>query len=224
MQQGSFNNSKARPHCGVISSIKQNKRNQNRCSIFVEEKFSLSAPIEPVLSLALKVGGQLSDDHIDFLLSETRRSELLGKALRFATYKPRTLFQVREKLRLLKYEPAEQDRAVEYLTEFGYLDDVKYAQMFVRDAVVRGGKAEARIQFELMKRGIEKSLVQSTLESEFPTDLLPEMCLNVARKKLKMLGHKSPDKQKSSVIAYLQRQGFSWNVIKLAMVEIFEES
>ena len=49
------------------------------------------------------------------------------------------------------------------------------------------------------------------------------MALKAAEKKLRMVSYKPVEKQRESLVRYLQVNGFSWDIIKNVLIEVFPE-
>ena len=112
---------------GVITSIRRNVKNHSRCSIFVDGEFLAACPIDVAASLGLKKGLELTDEILRQLKAEDRQMKLKQKAYRFATYKPRTVRQVRQAMQKHEATQEEEDLIVAWLEEFRLLDDESYA-------------------------------------------------------------------------------------------------
>ncbi len=62
------------------------------------------------------------------------------------------------------FDKAIAEQVVEQFLEVGYLDDRRYAEMYLEDAVHLGAKGLYRIRQELLQKGISASLIQSVIE------------------------------------------------------------
>ena len=81
------------------------------------------------------------------------------EALNILSYAMRTEKQVRDKLKEKGFYEEDIEETVSYLKEYSYLDDLKYAVMYIRYAGQKG-HGRRRIETELAKRGIGKSLME----------------------------------------------------------------
>lgn len=167
-----------------------------------------------VLEFKLGKGVILTEQLKNTILARQRIIDAKQRAVAFASYKPRTETQVRRKLQEVGFSTREQDLAIQYLKEFDYLNDAEYARMFVKDFLLRKPSSASRVKMELRKRGITELEAQEAIEQFFPKDDTSELALKAAQKKLRSVTHKPIEKQKTALIGYLQRQGFSWDIIK----------
>ena len=84
-------------------------------------------------------------DHSDILAEVIKEAE--KKALRLLTVSDRTEYQLREKLREGDFPPEAIDAAVEYVRSYHYIDDGRYAEIFIRSK--RSEKSIYEIRMEL---------------------------------------------------------------------------
>jgi regulatory protein len=87
----------------------------------------------------------------------------LALALRHLGRRERTEAEMRELLRRAGVGGEESDGVIEELVALGYLDDARYARLFVEDRRHLDGWGRARIARALRARGIEPELIGSAL-------------------------------------------------------------
>lgn len=199
---------------GIITSISVQKKTQSRCSVFVDNEFYMGCSIDIVAKYHIKKGMILTEEIADILIKENRNHEVKRKALSYATYKPRTIGQVCKAMKDKDFSEDEIQYAVDFLTEFGYVDDRKYARIFVREFSERKKMGMSRLRIELTKRFISREIIDSVLYEFNNSSDTKKLCFEAMEKKLRSLQSKTPEKRKSALIAYLQRQGFAWQEIK----------
>jgi regulatory protein len=101
------------------------------------------------------------------------------------------------------------DRVFERLLEKGYVDDEKFARFWVENRSVAKGISKRKLVFELHKKGVSSSIVDQIF-SETERKDSDEIKKIIAKKRAQY-----PDNNK--LIAYLARQGFSYDEIKSAI-------
>jgi len=87
----------------------------------------------------------------------------LALALRFLSRRERTVTEMRRHLLQKGVEPNAVDEVIEELIDQGYLDDVRYARVFVQDKRELEQWGSERIRRTLLERGIDHDLVDETL-------------------------------------------------------------
>lgn len=207
----------------IITSVVVQKKNASRCSVFLNGEFAFGCMIDTAVRFGLTKGKELSKQDVERLQEQEDIIALKQVALRYATYKSRTAEEVRRKMLEKEFAPEEAEYAVQFLEEFGYVDDRKYARTYIKEGVERKFMGVNRLRQELLKRGISKFDVEDALTEAFSPESSKEAAfetaLAAAEKKLRSLGRKDEEKRKQALVGYLQRQGFSWEVIKQVLAE-----
>ena len=215
-----------------ITDISIQARNPDRVNVSVDGKYRFSLDITQVTELGVKIGNDYSDYELAKLESESNYGKLYATALEYTLMRPHSEREVRDylwrKTRTTKYksrrtgeimerEGASQqnaDRVLKRLVDRGYVDDTKFAKYWVENRKLRQGISIRKLQNELMSKGVPRSIIESTF-TDSERDENEEL--------KKMYIKKRPryeDDQK--LIAYLLRQGFSYDAVK-AVIEFDEE-
>ncbi len=90
----------------------------------------------------------------------------LALAYRFINRRERTVAEVRSRLQLGEFPAGEIEDAIKELVEFGYLDDGRYARVFVQDRRTLDAWGNERIARVLRERGVERGLIDEALQQE----------------------------------------------------------
>ncbi len=108
--------------------------------------------------------------------------------------------------------------AVDKLCSEGYVDDERFARMYVRELINIKKYGKRRIEQELYRKGVDREIVSLVLEeTEFGED---ELCTLINRKYLRYL---SDEKGIKKTVASLMRMGYSFSEIKSALSKLAEE-
>lgn len=210
----------------VITALVAQKRNSSRVSVFLDGEFAFGCERDIIEQFHLAKGQELSAETLKVLQAEEHTMQLKQAAYRYISYKPRTSAQVRQKILLLGYTEAEVAFALQFLEDLGYLNDDKYARLYIHDAQKLKHYSLNRIRLELKKRGLPKDTIERAIhETISPEDQQSEEQANVKRaaeKKLRSIQHHDKKKRQQLLIAYLQRQGFSWSIIKPVLAELMD--
>ncbi len=98
---------------------------------------------------------------------------------------------------------------VDDLLADNYINDARFAEMFVREAK-RLGRGPLRIERDLQQKGIQKDVLQECLQAD------EQVWLELARQtRARRFGDSIPEKYalKAKQMRYLQRQGFhNWQI------------
>jgi len=209
----------------IIKSVQKKKYTPN-CLIYFnysELDNALVISTDLVVKYGLKKGMELSDNFYHILLQEQRIINIKNSAYSFASYKPRTEKQVRQRLSAKGFFDKEIDIAINFLYDFKLLDDYTFARQFCIDYMKRKNISRYKLYQEIIKRGIQKELADEISRDTYPLNQLDTIIRKAANKKLKSISYKPLRKQKESLISYLKRQGFSWTDINPVLNEIWKE-
>ncbi len=126
--------------------------------------------------------------------------------------------EIREKLLKKGYSEAECEEAVDFCCSYGYIDDARYSEHFVHDAVGIKKIGKLRMRAELKKKGIDDEVIDTALSSvEGEAEILKaEM-----ERRFKAADF-SDRKVKNKVFGYFQRRGYKTRDILCAMNEEYD--
>lgn len=211
-----------------ITSVSAQVRNPDRVNVSVDGKFRFSLDIFQLTELGVKVGKEFSEEELTALEGESSYGKLYTKALEYSMLRPHSSREMRDylwrKTRETKYKSRSGElktrpgvaqeiatRVYDRLVEKGYIDDEKFARWWVENRNLRKGTSRRKLQAELQAKGVASALIAAMLEDSHRNDE-DELAKIIAKKRAKY-----PDEQK--LIAYLARQGFSYDDIKSALQE-----
>lgn len=204
----------------VITALAAQKRNPSRCSVFINGEFAFGCEADVALEYKLAKGKEITRDELEKLQAREDQMRLKQAAYRYLAYKPRTREQVRRAMLAKGYAPEEALYAADFFQELGYLDDLEYARMFVRDALKFKPAGAAKLRAELKKRGVAEADVETALSEVFA--LAPEgaraseleQAERAARKKWRSYVRKTTEQRRQALVGYLRRQGFGWETAR----------
>ena len=196
-----------------ITSIKQQVKNPERASIFLDGKYSFSLSLNELVAEKLKIGQEIDEAEHKRLKKMSDDGKLRARALEWVISRPRSLREFRDYMFRKKADPDLSGRLQAEFLERGYLDEQKFTDWLI-DVRRRGGKSERAIKAELARKGIPRDIVSDTMD-DTGNELarLKELVV----KKQKIARYKA-DPQK--LMAYLARQGFSYDDIKTVLSEL----
>jgi regulatory protein len=194
-----------------ITSIKQQVKNTERVSIFVEGKYEFSLSLDELVKYKLKNNDELDKDDIKKYKKISADGKLRMRALEWLMNRPHSEREFRDYLYRKKAEPEQIDGLVNEFTEKGYLDNAKFAGWFT-ELQSRRGKSDRAIRAELFKKGIDRETADETLKAAAGDETGR---LKVMIEKKRGLSRYKNDPQK--LMQYLVGQGFSWQMVKQAL-------
>ncbi len=209
-----------------ITSISAQVKNLDRVNISVDGKYRFSLDIFQLGELGIKVGKEYTDQELSEIENESQFGKLYARALEYCLMRPHSSREVKDylwrKTRATKYKTRDgeikdregvsqsnADRVHDRLVSKGYIDDVKFTRFWVENRNQTKGTSLRKLTAELRAKGVDQSIIAEALSESDRADG-DELQKIIAKKRTRY-----PDEQK--LIAYLARQGFSYDDIKSAL-------
>jgi regulatory protein len=142
--------------------------------------------------------------------SEERLQKALALAFAYLNRRERTASEVREQLERKGVEAQQVEDVLRLLLEDGYVDDERYALMFVSDRRTLDGWGSDRIRRSLIERGVQREIVEEAVAQHDQELAGEETELGRA---LKLLQRRFPEpppdrKHRERALGMLIRKGF----------------
>ncbi len=144
------------------------------------------------------------------------------KPLEYALYllelRDRTEGEIRQKMSMKKYEPAEIEKTVKFLKEKDFIDDERFVRNFVRNKQEFGSTGKYKIRQKLIQLRVGPELIEQNLNEIDTRDELnraTELAKNWLAKQKSIL----PEKRYEKLGRYLVSRGFEWEVVKTVLGE-----
>ena len=145
-----------------ITSIEPQKKDKNRCSIFIDGRFYCGLTLQAAVKYRLKAGMHVDKPFLDEIQLETEKNTALDKALTHISAAQKTEKQVKEYLEGKGYLPAVVEYVLGKMREYGFLDDGSYAENYAHAAVKR--KGVRLIRLELKSKGVAEEHISAATE------------------------------------------------------------
>ncbi len=197
----------------TITAIKQQERLKGRYSIFVDEKYAFSLSADALLDERLHSGQELDEAQLKVYKKLSQDDKAYGLALAYAVRRMRSEWEFRDYFRRKGYEPELGEQILVKLAGYGFVDDYKFAEAWVRNRRMLKPVSKRRLVQELKQKRVADEVIDRVLiedEAE-EKDVLREL----VQKKRKQV--KYTDNLK--LMQYLARQGFGYDDIKKALEE-----
>lgn len=207
----------------IITKLEQQKRNSSRLNLYIDEEFVAGISSNTLAKFNLYKGKEITEKVLKELLYEEVKRRFSDRAINYLARAPKTEFKIRQYLRDLQYKKKGKwfdknanidfekifDEIVEKLKEMSLLDDQEYARLFVSSRIKNRPRGKFVLVSELLSKGVNKEIAikvtDELIEDEY--DILKKTYY----KRYKEEDFDIADRKK---IAYLQRKGFSYDLIK----------
>lgn len=199
----------------VISGIVPTTRPAGRFAVLVDGRELAVLSLEAIERLRLAVGRSL-DGLEDVIALESKRLHTYDRALNMLAARARSSSDLARTLVRKGEDRAHVDWAVARLIEQGFLDDAAFARSFARAKVVGGKQSRRRVQQDLARKGVSRSLSNDAIDTVFEEEAVDQRAIveEAARKKLRSLAGLDPVVQRRRLYGFLARRGYEIDDIR----------
>lgn len=195
----------------IISSIKQQVKNPQRVSVFVDNKYSFSLSLDELIDQKLKKDDELSQADIKRLKKLSGDGKLRARSLEWLLNRPHSVREFKDYLYRKKADPELGEVLIKEFTDKNYLNEYKFGEWLI-DLQKRRAKSNRAIRSELFKKGLGREMIDElmALGGEGEAQRLKAL---VAKKR----GNSRYKNDPKKLASYLVSQGFSYHQVKEAL-------
>ena len=206
----------------IITLIEEEKKNKDRVNVYIDDKYRFSCSKDVVYIRSLKKGNIIDLKNIEDSIEEDNYIKCKNASLKVIERSAKTQKEIQNKLKAKMYSDETIQRVMEFLKSYGFADDEKYIKMYLKDNIKRYGRN--KIKYMLAAKGIEQGLLSSVMQDIDPEDEISS-AKSFAQKKIKTINC-SDDKRKAykKLFDFLRGKGYTVNVIKIVLKDIFDEN
>ncbi len=202
---------------GTITALTTQKRNPNRVNVFLDGAFAFG--LAAVTAVSLRIGQTLTPAEMEKLQQADELENAKQSAIRYIGYRPRSIREVSDHLRQKGFADTAVDQACERLQEVGLLDDTAFAHYWVEQRETFKPRSQMALRQELQQKGVRREIIESVLTEVDETGVARQ----AARKQSSRWQNLPEDEFKLKLSSYLQRRGFSYDLIKQIVNESWNE-
>ncbi len=168
-------------------------------------------------SLYLKNGQEIDGEMLCELKGVTDIRRAYNYAVSLLSRRDHSYAELLRKLTVKGFKDGAEEALIKLQTQ-GYIDDERFAQIYVRELITFKNYGKRRIEQELYKKGIDRNIIKEALENaEFPEERLTDI---IRRRYIRYL---SDEKGVRKTVNALLRLGYSYGDIRDALAEIDDE-
>ena len=155
-------------------------------------------------------GKEIDEDQIAAIIFDGERQDGIDLALKKLTNR-KTENEIRTLLSSENFDEEIIDEVVDYLIEYGFVDDESYALLFCRDKRNINGYGPVKIAYILRQKGVDDATIARGLE-EYTADMEQAMIESIVEKRYLRDGVLIKEREK--IIRFLLSRGFQYGEIK----------
>jgi regulatory protein len=199
-----------------ITALKQQVKNPERVSLFVDGKYEFSLSLDELVREKLKKDQELTEADLKKYKKMSQDGKLRSRSLEWLLGRPHSTREFKDYLRRKKAEAELVDSLIAEFSQKGYLDDAKFAQWFI-EMRARKHKSRRAIKSELAGKGISGELAERAMAEEAVNE--EQAIKEIIAKKQNQSRYKNDSVK---LARYLTSQGFNYDLVKKALNSDFD--
>lgn len=182
--------------------------------IFIDDDFAFLLYESELKQYQLAKGLEITPEFYEIIKEDTVFPRAKQKALNIISYSDKTEKEIYERLKEEYYTDDIVEQIIEYLKNYNYINDERYASNYIRSRKNRESKLA--IKSKLLNKGINKKVLEKIIEEEYDLEAAnidenedPEIIAIkkiISKKCVNLTNLSCKDKQK--LINMLARKGF----------------
>lgn len=148
--------------------------------------------------------------------------EAYNRALRFLSYRARSVEEVRRYLSRRGFDEVAES-VIARLVGLGLLDDAAFAAGWIASRTQMKGFGLRRLHAELVKKGIDRALIEAKLAEVYDADADQERALDLAERRLPHLAGLDYATARRRLTQYLLNKGFDYDTVRSVVAQLLEE-
>jgi len=192
-------------------------------SIFLDGVFAFGLDEETVFKHGLKIGLELDEDRIAQVLGDEQRKKAKDAAFHYLSYRPRTIKEVRDKLKEKGYKGDLVEETIAVLRRLGLLDDRDFAARWIEERLRMKPRGRRMIFTELREKGVSREIAEEALSEAFANIDERTLAADLLRKRAARYRTVEPRRAFRRMSDFLVRKGFDFEIAKEVVEEMLRE-
>ena len=202
-----------------ITAISFGKGRGKRVNVSLDGRFAFSLEAEVAVKEGLQVGQELSNSQIEALARSDHFHRCLNAAAHYLSYRPRSEFELRERLYQRGFDGDSVEAVLTRLKEQGLVDDIAFAQFWKDNRESFSPRSRWLTKLELKRKGVVGDIIDQVVDVIDDDDCAYRAALNKARS-LSMSDYQG---FRHRLGEYLKRRGFSYGVINHTVERLWQK-
>ena len=155
-----------------------------------------------------------ADKPVPEMSPERKRAKTMERATRLLAARPRSVGELRARLLEKDWtDAATVDEVLARMSEYGYLDDAKFAQNYAAYQVRQKPTGRMRLKRELAQRKIAPETVETALDELFSEVAEADLLDEALARRLRAKGRPTTPAEVQNLAAFLFRRGFTGDLV-----------
>ncbi|NLE08130.1 MAG: regulatory protein RecX [Dehalococcoidales bacterium] len=202
-----------------ITALRMRRGRNKRVNVYLDDEFAFSLEADVAVQEGLRVNQELTPERVEEIASSNNYRRCYNAAALILTYRPRSEPELRNKLLEKGYPDASIDQVLSRMKEQGLVNDNTFAEFWKENRDTFSPRSQWLTAQELRRKGVSEEIITrvvGTIDDE-------DAAYRAARKKARNLPRYDYQNFYRRLGDYLQRRGFSFDVIKVTVKRLWEE-
>ena len=202
-----------------ITALRIGKKRKKRVNVSLDGRFAFNLEAEVVIKEGLQVGQELSASQIEALAKSDYFHRCLVVAIHYLGYRPRSEFEMRERLQRRGFDGNTIGVVMDKLKEERLVDDLAFAQFWKENRGSFSPRSQWLTKLELKQKGVADGIIDQVVGTIDDNDSAYRAALSKTRR----LPQSDYQEFRRRLGEYLKRRGFGYGVINLTVERVWEE-
>lgn len=203
----------------VITRLVASKGRPKKVKVYLDGKYAFSLEAAVALEARLRIDQELSQPKIEKLEYENGLKRALAAASRLLSFRPRSEYELRQKLAQKRYDAATVAACLKYLKEHGLVDDAAFARYWAENRTTFSPRSGRLVQLELRQKGVMAEVAQE-MSGEVDDEAA---AFSAGLKRASRLEASDYEQFRRRLGEYLRRRGFGYDVINHSVKRLWQE-
>jgi len=203
----------------VITKLTTAKSRDKKINIYLDGKYAFSLPANVVSQAGLRTEQELTNSQVKELSAADKYRRCLNAAISFISYKPRSEYEVRQRLLQRRFENGYIEKVIDSMKEQGFIDDTSFARLWTENRQDCSPRSRWLTGMELRRKGIDNDLIARAVSDVDDNDSAYRAAVNKARRI-------TPDDYqlfRRRLGDFLKRRGFTYDIINVTIQKVWGE-
>lgn len=199
---------------GTITALKAQAKAKDRVNVYLDGDFAFGLAL--IHALWLQIGQYLSDERIAELQEADTLEKAQKRALNLLSYRPRSVREVRQRLKKADVDDAQIEVVIERLKAAELLSDEAFSSQWVESRLRASPRSKRMIEWELKQKGVGEAEIKKAVADVDDEDA----AYRAAVKRLPRLASMEPRDRKRKLMEFLARNGFGYDIISTVIQRV----
>ncbi len=202
-----------------ITALRLGKGRNKKANVSLDGKPALNLEPEVALKEGLKVGQELSASRIEALIKASRQQSCYDAALRYLSYRPRSEYEIRQRLYQRGFDNNSIRAVLSRLKEQNLIDDGDFARFWKDNRQSFSPRSQWLTRLELKQKRVPDEIIEQVVSTIDDA----ENAYSVATIKARSLTQCDYQSFRRRLGEHLKRRGFGYGVIIKTVERLWQE-